>query len=258
MIYQNILTEHERLGNLISTIQEKLKTLPKGKLSCSISKKGHSKWYQTFGSSRNYIPKSNRLLAERLAVKTYFLCLLEDSISERTALKFYLNHHKSTKKSEQLLLHPEFQKLRAPYYAPLSQELTDWAHDDYQHNPKYTDFLTFNAVSGIKVRSKSEALIDMILYTNNIPFRYECALQLGNITIYPDFTIRHPKTGEYYYWEHHGRMDEPAYAQKASQKLQTYIANGIIPTISLINTFETLDHPLDPVAVQEIVDKYFL
>lgn len=258
MIYQNNLAEYNRLDSLIIDIQEKLKIFPKGKLSCSISKKGHSKWYQTFGKSRNYIPKANRLLAERLAVKTYFLCLLEDSIAERTALKFYLNHHKFTKESEQLLLHPEFQKLLAPYYTPLSKELSDWAQAEYQHNPNHVKHLTFNAISGAKVRSKSELLIDMILYTNNIPFRYECPLQLGDITLHPDFTIRHPKTGEFFYWEHHGRADDPHYAPRIGQKIQTYIANGIIPTINLINTYETLDHPLDSATIQEIVDKYFL
>ena len=36
----------------------------------------------------------------------------------------------------------------------------------------------------------------------NIPFRYECALTLGNTTVYPDFTIMHPNTGELIYREH--------------------------------------------------------
>jgi len=60
-------------------------------------------------------------------------------------------------------------------------------------------------------RYKSEVFIDMALFTNNIPFRYECALELGHSTLYPDFTIRHPKTGEICYWEHFGLMDDPSY-----------------------------------------------
>jgi len=59
----------------------------------------------------------------------------------------------------------------------------------------------------------------MILYADNIPFRYECALQLDNITIYPDFTIRHPQTGETIYWEHFGRMDKDDYSKNAFSKL---------------------------------------
>lgn len=50
------------------------------------------------------------------------------------------------------------------------------------------------------VRSKSEAIIGKVLRMNYIPFRYECPIILNGVTIYPDFTIRHPKTGETYYF----------------------------------------------------------
>ena len=54
---------------------------------------------------------------------------------------------------------------------------------------KYPENKIHVAPSGNMVRSKSEVLIDMQLYTNHIPFRYECELQLGDVTIYPDFTV---------------------------------------------------------------------
>ncbi|MFQ8777759.1 MAG: hypothetical protein ACLR78_10425 [Roseburia sp.] len=63
------------------------------------------------------------------------------------------------------------------------------------------------------MRSKSEAMIAMLLHLNAIPYRYECALSLGGVTLFPDFTIRHPVTGVLYYWEHFGLMDDPAYAK---------------------------------------------
>ena len=59
------------------------------------------------------------------------------------------------------------------------------------------------------MRSKSEAMIAMSLYVQKIPYRYECELKLGSITLFPDFTIRHPETGEIFYWEHFGMMDKP-------------------------------------------------
>lgn len=108
------------------------------------------------------------------------------------------------------------------------------------------------------VRSKSEAFIDMLLHANKIPFRYECALTLGSITYYPDFTIMHPKTGEIFYWEHFGMMDDPAYAGKAFSKLHNYSKHGIIPSINLITTYETQDHPLDLDTVHRLVEQYFL
>ena len=70
------------------------------------------------------------------------------------------------------------------------------------------------------------------------------ALKLDRIILYPDFVIRHPVTGAYYYWEHFGMMDEEAYRNHACDKVKLYCANGIIPSINLITTYETKRHPL--------------
>lgn len=101
-------------------------------------------------------------------------------------------------------------------------------------------------------------MIDMLLHTNKIPFRYECALQLGELTIYPDFTIRHPKTGQIYYWEHFGMMDHPAYSINVASKLDLYISHGIIPSIHLITTYETKDNPLSFEVISKLISHYFL
>lgn len=71
------------------------------------------------------------------------------------------------------------------------------------------------------------------------------------------FTIRHPRTGQIYYWEHFGRMDDSVYAKKAGSKLQMYISSGIIPSIQLITTYETLDSPLDMEVIEKILHRYF-
>ena len=97
----------------------------------------------------------------------------------------------------------------------------------------------------------------MFLYINKIPFRYECALQLGEMTLYPDFTVKHPVTGEVYYWEHFGMMDEPNYCKKACSKLQLYSSHGILPTVNLIMTFESKKHPLSSDMIEEIIEYYF-
>ena len=98
----------------------------------------------------------------------------------------------------------------------------------------------------------------MFLYKNKIPFRYECLLQIGSISVFPDFTIRHPNTGNIFYWEHFGMIDNSEYCKNMLSKLQFYISNGIIPTIHLITTFETKDNPLSATTVEKIVEEYFL
>ena len=79
---------------------------------------------------------------------------------------------------------------------------------------------------------------------HRIPFRYECELILGGAVFHPDFTIRHPRTGEIYYWEHLGGMDKTKYIHNSFARLETYAYHGIVPSINLITTYETKDHPL--------------
>ena len=146
----------------------------------------------------------------------------------------------------------------APHFTPLSQELSDWSHASYERNQNHSEHLLHKSNSGNFLRSKSEAIIDMLLYMHRIPFRYECALYLGNITIFPDFTIRHPQTGNFYYWEHFGLMDNSNYAQKTYSKLQLYNSHGIIPSIQLITTFETMEKPIDVDSISKIIEHYFL
>ena len=110
---------------------------------------------------------------------------------------------------------------------------------------------------GITVRSKSEMLIVMLLHMKKIPFRYECLLKLGDSVYYPDFTIKHPKTGKIFYWEHFGQMDKSDYLKGVFPKLHTYANYGIVQGVNLIATFETKDNPLEADMVEKIMDYYF-
>lgn len=145
----------------------------------------------------------------------------------------------------------------APYFTPISQELLTWTNNPYDQNPYHPEGLIHRSISGKLLRSKSESIIDMILFQEKIPYRYECQLLLGDQIIYPDFTIRHPHTGKLFYWEHFGQMDNPEYYTKACSKIHLYVSHGIIPTINLITTYETKSFPLASEDVKEIVDHYF-
>ncbi len=153
---------------------------------------------------------------------------------------------------------PRYHNLLAPYFQLTNEELISWTTAPYEHNITYPEHLTHHSISGNTVRSKSEAIIDMTLYTNQIPFRYEAQLMLNDIPVFPDFTILHPRTKEIYYWEHFGMMDNEKYAKSACSKISLYTSNNIIPSINLITTFETKDHPLSTVLVDNIIQHYFL
>lgn len=259
MLYDRILKESKKIGDRIEVIQEKLKTFPKNKLICTRNGK-NCKWYQSDGHVTTYIPKKERHLAEQLAIKKYLSCELEELLSEQKSLNYYLkSHSKKAGKAEKLLTESfGYSELLSSYFQPRSQELQEWMNASYERYNNYPEQLIHKTSSGNVVRSKSEAMIDLYLYTNNIPFRYECALRLGNVTIYPDFTIRHPQTGEIYYWEHFGMIDEPEYSKNVGARVQRYIQNGIYPSIHLITTYETKDNPLSSEVIEKIVEHYFL
>ena len=106
------------------------------------------------------------------------------------------------------------------------------------------------------VRSKSESIIALCLYTHRIPFHYEERLTLGDVDFYPDFTIRHPVTGETFYWEHVGRPDDATYRTAFLKKLDLYIVHGIIPDQNLILTWETGDYPLSASDVERKIQQF--
>jgi len=249
--------KHRELELQLQNIQRQLQDLPSGNLICARNGKQY-KWYKHTGQSNIYLPKKDRQLAEQLALKKYLNLLSEDLSHEKRAIEFYLSHHSTSNHSEELLNHPEYKILLEKHFTPLSLELSDWMKAPYNTNPNHPEHLLHKSSSGNLVRSKSESIIDMLLYLNKIPFRYECALQLGDIIFYPDFTIRHPQTGDTYYWEHFGLMDNPDYAQNTFAKLQHYTAHGIIPSLQLITTYETKEHPLSPDAVEKIITQFFL
>ena len=231
--------------------------MPPGNIICTKNGK-YYKWYQRNEHTYSYIPKKQKTLASQLALRKYLNSLLTDLNQEQHAIEFFSKNHSNKSNANELLNHPEFQSLLSSYFTPLSQDLSDWMHASYEHNPKHPEHLVHKSISGHLLRSKSEAIIDMLLYTNKIPFRYECALRLNEISLFPDFTIRHPKTGHIYYWEHFGLMDNPSYVKNTFSKLQLYSMHGIIPSIQLITTYETKANPLDVNLINKIIEHYFL
>lgn len=252
-----MITEQKRLEKELESIQNKICEFPNGKLIC-VHNGNYVKWHQSDGHKITYIPKKNRELAEQLAMKKY-LCLKEEELTKKQdAIQTYLQQCESKTKAEELYELPEYAELLLPFGCPKSKELKEWMEAPYTKNPVCPEQLVHKTSSGIMVRSKSETIITMLLHMYQIPFRYECALQLGESTVFPDFTIRHPQTKQYYYWEHFGMMDNDSYSAKALSKLRLYMANEIFPSIQLITTYETKEQPLDAAFVEMLIKYYFL
>ena len=257
MIYDTISNELKSINKRIENVQAELLQLPPGKIV--VAKNGSNfKWYLNNGHQTTYLPKTMRPLAEQLACKKYLNTQLASLLRQKTALEHYIQNCNNAPDSDQFLSDDSpYQELLRPYFHSLSETIEEWVNAPFEQNQKYPEQLNQKSISGNVVRSKSESIIDMALYMNKIPFRYECLLKLNEISFYPDFTILHPRTGQIFYWEHFGMMDDPGYAENAYSKMQFYNSCGIIPSINLITTFETKDHPLTSDLVEKTIKQYF-
>ena len=228
--------------------------MPKGKLICC----GDS-WYRSNGHEKTYIKKKDKLFAQQLATKKYLAALLEDLEKEKSATDMYLRHSGNHQKVDELFDQSDtFQNLLSSYFSPLSKELDEWAKSLYNKNLNYPEHLTVKVGPEEFVRSKSEAMIAKMLKQYQIPYRYENQLIIDDMEIYPDFTIRHPKTGELILWEHFGLLDHPDYVKKMLNKLHTYTSNNILPGINLITTYETLSSPLSFEMIEMMIKFYLI
>ena len=252
-----ISKELESLDSRISDLKDQISNLPDGHLS--ILKNGtYIRFAKYHKGVRSYIPKNDHQLIGQFVRKKYLSALLEDSIQEQKSLHAYLDNYQNySSHVSRILDDPITHNVLRDYLTPLSDELKEWANAPFDSNPYCPEQLRHTCLSGNKVRSKSEVFIDQALFLHRVPYRYESALQLDSGTIYPDFTVRHPKTGRIYYWEHFGMMDHPEYARKAFQKMQVYNANGILPSDQLIMTFENQENPLSIEQVEDVIDHYF-
>ncbi|MBE5876538.1 MAG: hypothetical protein E7290_06580 [Lachnospiraceae bacterium] len=258
MFYEQLKREQECIAKQITSIEDKLVGMPEGKLICAKNREWY-KWYVSDGKKKIYISSKNNAIAEKLAEKCYLLVELEELKNKKSILeKLETGYLKYSKETEQFWeKHPGIRQLLKLSKPNLSEELQEWANAEYKRNTGFPENLKFGTPWGEVFRSKSESMIAKSLRERGIPYRYECALKLGDETVYPDFTIRHPRTGRIYYYEHFGKMDDVGYTNRNLPKILSYTKHGIIPGIHLIMSFETQAEPLSMYTIESILSQYF-
>ena len=251
MFYQKIQALKDALETEIEELEEKCRQYPKGELF--VFKNGkYCKWRVRTHTKTIYLPKNQRAKACTYAQKKYDEARLQDLKRALEEVNQYLQSHQGNPNTATKLLND-------PRYQPLltQSEPQDWSTQSYEQCPLHPENKFHATSAGVYVRSKAESMIATLLCLNNIPFRYEQALHLGKQIYYPDFTIRHPVTGEIYYWEHFGKMDDPTYMENAHKKLYVYSQNKIIFSMRLITTTETKETPLTTQKIQSKINAYF-
>ena len=257
-LYDKMMSESVRLSTKITTLENTMDSLPEGTLQ--IQKNGKSyKHLRKINGHRKYIRVGEKDLIGKLAKKTILKKMLQDSRREKRAVNAYLHWHREQDSVEECLAkQPHLAELTKPLFQIRDERLRKWAEAEYPSTAGHPESLIHLGPCGKMYRSKTEADIAYILYKNKIPFRYEWDKKIGNIVYHPDFTIRHPKTGEIYIWEHFGRLDDERYLMRNVSRIVDYESVGIVPGINLIVTCESRNHPMTISWIEEIVDRWFL
>lgn len=256
---------HERL---VEKMKARLKDLPDGSLCLKTINGKEYPYHYTYSTSKQskgkkvemqkYLPKEQSALKEALQEKAY----LEKAVAHLADTLDVEN--------EFLSKYQPFDPLKIIAGLPKScgdfnlvanincfdmrdSDAEEWPPTGKSEKPFYTDGLAHVTSTGIKVRSKSESIIATLLDMNEIPYRYEVPITLGNHTYYPDFTIMRPTDRKLFYWEHFGMMSDSRYYEKAIKKLETYIKYGLMPWDQLITTFESNEENFDAQHIDKII-----
>lgn len=262
---RNIMKAREVfLADLIDMKKKSLKETPPGSLQLSKCR-NKPQYYQFFAENtenarKAYIPQDKKELIHSLAQKSYDEKVLQAAEKERRILQHALAYYRG-KTIESIF--EKLSKGRQEIVKPIEKSrevfVQEWNAFTYSGKGFAPDAAELYTDRGERVRSKSELIIANILFRNNIPYRYECPIQLNGFgTVYPDFTVLNADRRKEFLWEHLGMMDDPVYAEHALQKIQSYITAGIYPGENLILTAETRQKPLNIKIVQCLINKYCL
>lgn len=119
----------------------------------------------------------------------------------------------------------------------------------------YENGLIHKTLRGELVRSKSEVIIANMLYQNNIDYEYEKEIKLDGYRKIPDFTIEDQESGETYYWEHCGMMQNAEYKKRWENKKRFYEKYGIVEGENLIVTYDDENGSIDSQTIQKYISE---
>ena len=258
---KDLLKEREKyLLQLKSEKEKTLKTAQEGLLRICNSRSRTQYYQRTDPKDFNgvYIKEKDISLAQGLAQKDYDQKILRAAEKELESIKKYLTNYPEIN-VEQVYesLHKERQKLIIPIKETEEQYIQKWKAIEYEGKGFTEETPEFYTGKGERVRSKSELIIADLLEKEGIPYRYEYPIYLRGIgKIYPDFTVLNVRKSREMYLEHFGMMDNPAYAEKAVNRIQMYEQNGIFPGEGLLITYETGKSPINQRVIMRMIQRY--
>ena len=269
---KDIDTVIDELESIISLAKRDCARSPQGSLYI-IDKGSVHQYYIMYGEDgrkRRYLKRAEDKIAYELAQKEYAKRVLKLAEHDRKALERvsklrdyndYVMCFKKMSENKQLLV--------TPYVLDNTDFAAAWEtkHNAIKESMKDTRVHALSSEEedaiiterGEVVRSKSEKIICDKLNRSGIPYIYEYPINLNGIGyVRPDFYVLNVRTREAFYWEQFGMMDNPEYSGNAVRKIEMYEKNKIFPGRSLILTYETSNHPINNMVVDEMIEEYLM
>ena len=266
------------LHEVIKFAETKIKNAPEGTLY--VKKIGDDfRYYQKTTEQETYLGSKDNEIIKGLQEKDYCVKLKKAAENELEALKKIQKIKKKIKNYEQVfLMLPENRKTMInPYVSKETEEIKARIEKECKAWKKETlirksvdNNLQLITLGGERVRSKSEVIIADRLKNAGIPYCYERRYVFVNEDSkdnkrnnnldcevwFPDFQILNTRTGELFFWEHFGMMDNPEYCASSIFKLETYAKHGILIGKNLIVTMESSKHTLNVEYTDKIIEEF--
>ena len=259
MLRKAVKKRKKSLESLISKSAAWMEGAPSGSLKVCCSR-GCPSFILTPGKKR-LSKRRDAVLIRNLATKDYYSKLIKVAEKELAAIDvlLYFEENEAVPMVYESL-HPERQKLVKQVENTRAQILEHWMKlEDVPSEPRSGSYY-IPTERGELVRSKNEYLIANALFHAGIPYKYEYPFEAVNgKTIHPDFYVINPSTGQTYYWEHFGMMDNPEYVMNSFMyKIRLYSLCGIMLGKNLIATFSGGDYTIDRNTIDTAIKTYLL
>lgn len=242
-----IKVEHGRL-------QRTLKKHVEGRIREVSDRNGFSRFYLVSGEDSNgkYVCKENLDEIETIAQRDYNKKVLVAIEANIKTLEAFLAKFCGGEIAEAFTkLKPGRKSMVQPIAVTDEDYAAAWSSLPYKTKGFESGATEIFTAKGLRVRSKSEAIIASILADAGVPFRYEFPVNVrGMGTVHPDFYCVNPRTRKEFIWEHFGMMSDCDYVENAIGKIFLYAKAGWTLGYNLLATFESTAQPLNSKAVK--------
>jgi len=259
---QTLVAHKEYYERLLADFEKEYLLLPSGDLQREKHKNHYHYFLRSEDKKRRYLSKKEKALIGQMLRKRFLKKTLPQLRRNLRALccamraceKIVEPVFEAYDESERIF---NAAKVEISGAGRFSKEEKAWLALPSKKNDYYQENLVHLTANGEKVRSKSEALVAGLLYSYHIPYKYEEELLLEDSVYYPDFTIRRPRDGKIFYWEHFGMVEDPEYARRMDRKILEYRQKGITSWDNLIASYDK-EGAIDMPMIQNLIKAYLL